>query len=80
MNDETSIQVTLARLEGKLDVSLATHGSEIGQLKEGDADKEKRIRVLESRSTVTVAQLWAGLIGVVTVATGLTTFIKNVFP
>lgn len=80
MNDETSIQVTLARLEGKLDVSLATHGSEINQLKEDNNDKEKRLRVIEARSTISVGQLWAGLLGTVTVASGVAAFIRSFWP
>lgn len=75
--DDTEVLVVIARMEGKLDLTLA----EIATLRERDSDHEtrlrsieqqpipdpeteKRIRALENRSTVSLAQLWVGLVGV----------------
>lgn len=77
---ETALLVAFAKLEGKVDLTLA----ELIILKTTDADHESRLRVIESkpipdvdtqkrlreleeRRTISPAQLWAGLIGVVSV-------------
>lgn len=57
---DDSVAVILARLEIKLDQALS-----------GVADHEARLRSLESRGTVTGKQLWGGLVGSVTAATGI---------
>lgn len=83
--------VAFARLEGKVDLTLA----EITALKGTDADHEHRlrsieaqprpdpdtearIRSLEDRHTISPAQLWAGLVGVVTVIAGAAATINAV--
>ena len=75
--DNTEVLVAVARIEGKIDLSLA----EAAALKATDADHESRIRVielqpvpdkktgerldaLEDRRTVSPAQLWIGLVSV----------------
>ena len=75
--DNSEVLVAIARLDGKLDLTLA----ETAVLKATDADHESRIRVieaqpapdaetegrlkvLETKSTVSAAQLWFGLVGV----------------
>ena len=62
MSESESVLVLLARLEGKLDAALA--GAEM--LKETSSDHETRIRVLESKQTVTPKFLWSSLIGGIT--------------
>ncbi len=73
---ESEVLVAIARLDGKLDLTLA----EITALKAGDADHEVRLRAveaapvpdpetasrlkaLEDRRTISPGQLWAGLLG-----------------
>lgn len=80
---DQALLVAFARLEGKVDLTLA----EITALKGTDADHEhrlrnieaapipdpdteSRIRRLEDRRTISPGQLWAGLLGVVTVIGG----------
>lgn len=75
--ENTALLVAFARLEGKVDLTLA----ELVVLKATDADHEnrlrsiearpipdaetdKRVRALEDRRTISPAQLWAGLVGV----------------
>lgn len=77
VNEYTGIATTLARLEGKLDASLAgqagridVHSERIRGLEEQNADHEHRIRTQESRRTVSPKQLWMGLSGVVAVMAG----------
>lgn len=76
--DDSAILVAIARIEGKIDLTLA----EIAALKTADADHETRIRTielqpvpdektaarlvaLEAKRTVSPGQLWAGLVSVV---------------
>lgn len=80
VKEEQDLFIILTRLEGKVDTSLAIQGGDIANLKGADTDKELRLRALESRSTVTVGQLWTGLLGAVGAAAGLATFLKTVFP
>lgn len=78
VNEYTGIATTLARLEGKLDASLAgqagridVHSERIRSLEEQNVDHENRIRVQEHRRTISPKQLWAGLAGsVATMAAG----------
>lgn len=73
--DDTAVLVAVARIEGKIDLTLA----ETAALKAADADHESRIRIIESapipdvktgerldaledRRTVSPGQLWVGLI------------------
>lgn len=75
--DNTEVLVAVARIEGKIDLTLA----EIASLKTADADHESRIRsieaapipdektaarlaALEDRRTVSPGQLWIGLVSV----------------
>lgn len=70
------LAVTLARLEGKVDVALAQHGASIAAHDREIIDHETRIRAVEAkvpdrlndrlqavegRSTVTWKQLWAAV-------------------
>ena len=80
MTDETEVRVILARLEGKLDANLAAHGGDIATLKANYSDKESRLRVQESRMTVSPAQLWTGLLGAVGAASALGALVKTIFP
>lgn len=76
--DNAEVLVAIARLDGKLDLTLA----ETAALKAADADHESRIRVIEAKPipdeeterrlqaieakrTVSPGQLWLGLTGVV---------------
>lgn len=75
--DNSEVLVAIARLDGKLDLTLA----ETAALKATDADHETRLRsieiqpvpdkktserldALEDRRTVSPGQLWTGLLGV----------------
>ncbi len=75
--DNTEVLVAVARIEGKIDLTLA----ETAALRAADADHESRIRLieaapipdvktgerldaLEDRRTVSPGQLWVGLVGV----------------
>lgn len=80
VKEEQDLFIILTRLEGKVDTSLAVQGGDISILKANDADKELRMRAMESRSTVTVGQLWTGLLGAVGAAAALATFLKTIFP
>lgn len=80
MNDEVEIRVILARLEGKLDASMASHSSDIANLKEKDVDKEARLRVVERRPTVSPGQLWSGILGAIAGASGLAALFRVLFP
>lgn len=55
----TDVLVSLTRMEAKMDVALAQHGAKISA--HGDAldDHEERLRVVESRKTVSPGALWA---------------------
>lgn len=78
VNEYTGIATTLARLEGKLDASLAgqagridVHSERIRGLEEQNVDHETRMRTQEGRKTISPKQLWAGLAGAVgTMAAG----------
>ena len=78
MTDDNTLLIAFARLEGKVDLTLAeitalkTTGADhetrirsIEQKPEPDPDTAKRLNELESRRTVSPGQLWAGLLGVV---------------
>lgn len=80
MNDEVEIRVILARLEGKLDASMASHSSDIANLKEKDVDKEARLRVVERRPTVSPGQFWSGILGAIAGASGLAALFRVLFP
>lgn len=80
MNEDRDLYIVLTRLEGKIDTSLAIHGGDIEQLKSTGRDKEMRLRVLEAKSTVTIGQLWSGILGAITAASGITVLIRTVFP
>lgn len=80
VKEDQDLFIILTRLEGKVDTSLAVQGGDISILKANDADKELRLRSMEARSTVTVGQLWTGLLGAVGAAAALATFLKTIFP
>lgn len=68
VNEYTGIATTLARLEGKLDASLAgqagridVHSERIRGVEEQNVDHENRLRTQEGRKTISPKQLWAGL-------------------
>lgn len=63
MTDDPQVLVVLARLEGKLDATVAAHSTDIKNLHGTKSDHENRIRVLEGKSTISPGQLWAGLVG-----------------
>lgn len=89
-NDNTEVLVAVARIEGKIDLTLA----ETAALKAADADHESRIRsiealpvpdqktsdrldALEDRRTVSPGQLWAGLVGVLAVVAAVLTITEK---
>ncbi|AHL18476.1 hypothetical protein ISF9_006 [Microbacterium phage vB_MoxS-ISF9] len=68
VTEYTGIATTLARLEGKLDASLAgqagridVHSERIRGVEEQNVDHESRLRTQEARRTISPKQLWAGL-------------------
>jgi len=73
----TEVLVAIAKLDGKLDLALAEtaalkntdadHELRIRTVEARpvpDEETDKRIKVLEERRTVSPAQLWTGLVGV----------------
>lgn len=58
-----SVQVTLARLEGKVDVAIAQQGAAIANQATTIADHETRIRTVEAKPTVSPRALWSGVCG-----------------
>lgn len=50
--DTDSVPITLARLEGKVDVALAQHGAKLADHDEDLRDHETRMRALEARPVV----------------------------
>ena len=80
LTDETEIRVILARLEGKLDASMASHSTDLANLKERDVDKEARLRVVEKRPTVSPGQLWSGILGAIAGASGRAALFRVIFP
>ena len=78
VTEYTGIATTLARLEGKLDASLAgqagridVHSERIRGLEEQNVDHENRLRTQEARKTISPKQLWAGIgASVATMAAG----------
>lgn len=78
VTEYTGIATTLARLEGKLDASLAgqagridVHSERIRGLEEQNVDHENRLRTQEARHTISPKQLWAGIgASVATMAAG----------
>lgn len=80
VNEDRDLYIVLTRLEGKIDTSLAIHGGAIEQLKAEEIDKEQRLRLLEAKSTVTIGQLWSGILGAIAAASGVAVLIKTIFP
>jgi hypothetical protein len=93
MDQETTLLVAFAKLEGKVDLTL----TELGALKAADSDHEQRLRsieslpipdasteqrlrVLEDRRTISPAQLWAGLVGVAGVLASVATVLAVLRP
>lgn len=80
VNEDRDLYIVLTRLEGKIDTSLAVHGGDIETLKKADSDKEQRLRIQEAKSTVTIGQLWTGILGAITAASGIAVLIKTMIP
>ena len=74
MDEQGSILVLLARMEGKLDVVVASVESTkeaLGSTNRTVADHEARLRVVEGRPYITPWKLWTSLLGAVTAVVGL---------
>ncbi|QOI66934.1 hypothetical protein SEA_GARDENSTATE_22 [Microbacterium phage GardenState] len=63
--DETAVLVAIARLEGKVDATLAVHGADLSRLRDADADHEARIRSLERKLWIAAggAAVLGGVLG-----------------
>lgn len=70
------LRVDFARLEGKVDVVITRHDVRIEALQVGHDDHEARLRVQEAREYVTPKGLWAALLGVMTVVSGVIVLIN----
>jgi len=68
-SDDAALVQVLTRLEVKLDTSLAR----------GD-DHELRLRVVESRKTVSPRDLWAGIGTAIAAGAALASIIRAIFP
>lgn len=84
--DETDVRVALARMEGKLDVALATHagrldnhGEKIAANERELADQDKRIRALEILPTVSPKQLGAAVLGVIAALGAVAPFLDQLY-
>lgn len=60
-DETTNLLIALTRLEGKIDLILAQHSSDIGAHRERLDDHERRIRTIEGTPTVTPAKLWTAV-------------------
>lgn len=88
------LAVTLARLEGKVDVALAQHGASIAahdreiidhetrlRAVEGKVPEraEDRLRAVEGRSSVSWKQLWAAVASVAALIAGLSPLLERLY-
>lgn len=80
MNDDAPVLVVLARLEGKLDSTIASHSTDIRNLHGTKSDHENRIRLLEAKSTVSAGQLWAGLTATLAAASAIVVILRALIP
>lgn len=60
-----TLRVMLARLEGKVDAALAVQGARVEEHAVDLKDHEARLRVVESKPTVSPRLLWTGLVSAV---------------
>jgi hypothetical protein len=60
---DPSVVLAVARVEAKIDVVLAQHETKIQAHGDELADHESRLRVLESRATVSPRALWTTVSG-----------------
>jgi hypothetical protein len=67
MHEQESILILLARMEGKLDVLVASLDTTNKKVE----DHETRLRVVEGRPYITPWKLWTSLLGAVTAVVGL---------
>lgn len=75
--DDESLQVTLARLEGKVDAALAHQGARVDAHADDIADHEARLRVQEARRTVSPLQLWTAFVSAVGAASAVVILIAT---
>lgn len=61
-NTEAALLVAFTRMEAKVDVALTSHGADLKAEKHRGDDHEARIRILESRPTVSPRSLWTAVI------------------
>lgn len=66
--DHVSVPESATPAEAQIIASLAVVRVQLGQALGTTGDHEQRIRLLENRKHVTPAMLWAGLIGLATLA------------
>ena len=84
MGDNTEVLVAIAKLEGMLGLALRQaedHETRIRVIEAQptpDPDTADRLAKLESRSTVSPRQLWAGLISVLGVVVAVTTILEKI--
>jgi len=62
---DAALLMVVMRLETKVDVALAQHGSDLKSQGEDIADHEERIRRLELKPTVSPGALWSTVAGAV---------------
>lgn len=77
--DTDSVPVTLARLEGKVDVALAQHGAAIASHEREIADHETRIRAVEAKPTVSPKTLWSAIVGAAGVLAAVAPFLERLY-
>lgn len=75
---DAAVLVALTRMEAKVDIALAHHGAEIKTQGQAVEDHEARIRVLESRSTVSPRALWTAVVSAGGLIIGVLTFLDKV--
>lgn len=68
------------RLEAKLDVALSHHTARIDSQEREVADHETRLRVLESKSTVSPSALWSSVLGGITGMSALLALLYTLYP
>lgn len=77
---DQEIPAWAVRLEAKVDVALAQHGSRLDTHASNLADHETRLRVQEARRTVSPTGLWSAVLGGVSGAAAVVAVITNVIP
>lgn len=74
---DNDMPVWAVRLEGKVDAVISLHEQKLVVLDETGKDHEVRIRGLESRKTVSPAQLWAAVAGGIAALAAISGLIFN---